>query len=306
MKLYKIRFTLKSFLLFGVIALVWGACGDPGVDPETGDPINFETVPQKFPITPGIIDEASGLASSATMGGYLWTLQDSGRPNSLYLISADGKAIKEFNIPGATNHDWEDLASGPGPVEGVNYLYIGETGNNNPPMTSTNIIYRIPEIGNIGEAFKQNNLEKITYSYPDGPRDAETVLLDPLTKDIFIVSKELDKAGLYRLPYPQSTSAVITAEKVGNIPSVVFTTGGSVSVNGGEILIRTYISASYWKRKTGETIGQTLLRSPTKQLFIAAEPQGESICFDREAKGFYTLGEIGQATSVFLNYYLRK
>ena len=306
MKLYKIRFTLKSFLLFGVISLVWGACGNPGVDPETGDPINFETVPQKFPITPGIIEEASGLASSATMSGYLWTLQDSGRPNSLYLVSADGKAIKEFNIPGATNHDWEDLASGPGPVEGVNYLYIGETGNNNPPMTSTNIIYRIPEIGNIAEAFKQNNLEKITYSYPDGPRDAETVLLDPLTKDIFIVSKELDKAGLYRLPYPQSTSAVITAEKVGNIPSVVFTTGGSVSVNGGEILIRTYISASYWKRKTGETIGQTLLRSPTKQLFIAAEPQGEAICFDREAKGFYTLGEIGQATSVFLNYYLRK
>jgi hypothetical protein len=302
MNLYKIRFTLKSFLLFGVIGLIWGGCSDP----ETGLSINFESAPQSFPIIPGVIDEASGLASSATMKGFLWTLQDSGRPNSLYLLSADGKMIKEFSIPGATNHDWEDLASGPGPVDGVNYLYIGETGNNNAPMTATNMIYRIPEVGNISEAFNQNSLEKITYRYPDGPRDAETVLLDPLTRDIFIVSKEMDKAGLYRLPYPQSTSAVITAEKMGVIPSVVFTTGGSVSANGDEILIRTYISAAYWKRKTGETIGQTLLRSPTKNLFVAPEPQGEAICFDQEAKGFYTLSELGQTTSVSLNYYIRK
>jgi len=306
MKLYKIRFVLKRFLILITISSFWTACGDTAVDPETGVSTNFETIPKSYPITPGIIDEASGLAPSFTMNGYLWTLQDSGKPNSLYLMTPDGKTIKEYNVPGSQNHDWEDLASGPGPVDGVNYLYIGEIGNNNPPMTATNKIYRVQEITSASAAFSQNNLETITFSYPDGPRDAETLLLDPVTKDIFVVSKEADKAGIYRLAYPQSTSQTIMAEKVGNIPSVVFTTGGNVSFSGNEILIRGYFSASYWTRKSGETIGQTLLKEPTKQIIIAPEPQGEAICFDREAKGFYTLGEIGQAASVNLNYYLRK
>jgi len=306
MKFYKFRFKLQNVLLILILVISWSACSDPEVNPETGESVNFDTVPQQFPIQPGIIDEASGLANSFSMSGYLWTLQDSGKPNSLYLISTDGKSIREYNIPGATNHDWEDLSSGPGPAEGVNYLYIGEIGNNNPPMTSTNIIYRIPEISSRDGSFSQSSLEKITFSYPDGPRDAETLLLDPVTKDIFVVSKELDKAGLYRLAYPQSTSSTIVAEKVGNIPSVVFATGGSVAVNGGEILIRNYTSAFYWIRNSGETIAQTLLKSPKKQIFLAPEPQGEAISFGRDGKGFYTLGEIGQATSVNLNYYQRK
>lgn len=306
MKLYKFSFTLQNPLLFFILLLLWSACSDPEVNPETGDSVHFETVPQPFPIQPGIIDEASGLANSFSMPGYLWTLQDSGHPNSLYLLSSDGKTIKEYNIPGSTNHDWEDLSSGPGPVDGVTYLYIGEIGNNNPPMTATNLIYRVPEISNINGSFSQSSLEKITFRYPDGPRDAETLLLDPVTRDIFIVSKELDKAGLYRLAYPQSTTSTIVAEKIGNIPSVVFTTGGSVSVNGSEILIRNYTSAFYWVRNSGETIAQTLLKSPKKQMLLAPEPQGEAINFSLDGKGFYTLGEIGQGTSVNLNYYQRK
>jgi hypothetical protein len=306
MKLFKIRFKSVKFFVFIIISVFGISCGDSVVDPVTGDSVDFETVPKLFPITPGIIDEASGLANSLNFNGYLWTLQDSGKPNSLYLISTDGKIIKEYNVPGSLNHDWEDMASGPGPVDGTNYIYIGEIGNNNPPMTSSNIIYRVPEITDMSGSFNQDKLEKITFTYPDGPRDAETLLLDPMTKDLFIVSKQLTQSEVYRLPYPQSTTEIITAEKVGNIPSVVFTTGGNVSFDGNEILIRNYTSVFYWQRKSGETIGQTLMRGPDKSLVVAAEPQGEGISFDREAKGFYTLGEIGQASSVSLSYYPRK
>ncbi|MEO6684548.1 MAG: PE-PGRS family protein, partial [Dyadobacter sp.] len=279
MKLYKVRFKIVNILFFITIAGFVSSCGDSEVDPVTGRSSDFEMVPQKFPVTPGIINEASALASSFTMTGYIWTLLDSGNPNSVYLLSTDGKTIKEFNIPGSINHDWEAMASGPGPAGGTNYLYIGETGNNNPPMTATNIIYRVPEISDISGSFSQDKLEKITYSYPDGPRDAETLLLDPVTKDLFIISKELDKANIYRLAYPQSTSATITAEKIGTIPSVVFTTDGSISYDGSEILIRNYTSVFYWQRKSGETIDQTLLQAPKKTLITAAEPQAEGITF---------------------------
>ncbi len=114
------------------------------------------------------------------------------------------------------------------------------------------------------------------------------------------------KPNIYRLAYPQSTSATIIAEKIGTIPSVIFTTDGSISYDGNEILIRNYTSVFYWQRKTGETIGQTLLQAPKKTLITAAEPQAEGISFDREAKGFYTMGEIGQAASVIFKLLSKK
>lgn len=291
-----------KFLLFASCFIF--SCGsDP--EPSSGRSEQFESSPQKFDIQPGIIDEASGLAASASMNGYLWTHQDSGWPASLYLVSGDGKTIKEYGVPGAANHDWEDVALGPGPQEGVNYLFIGEIGNNNLPMTETNIIYRIPEPGNINSAFDGSKLDKIRFRYPDGPRDAETLLLDPVTRDIFVLSKE-SQTGIYRLAYPQSTTETITAEKVGVVPSVSIATSGDIAVNGDEIVIRTYVAVYYWKRNNGETVAQTLTKTANKILMVALEPQGEAVCFDRNADGFYTLSEKGNAERVTLNYYKRK
>ena len=304
MNLNKMRKRVGTEAIFSLLLMAWSC--DPSPTPSTGRSADFETIPQSFPITPGIIDEASGIAMSAGMAGYLWTIQDSGQPNSLYLISPDGKAIKQFPLPGTVNHDWEDLAVGVGPKADVSYMYVADIGNNNAPMTATNIIYRIPEVADMNGSFKQSDLEKITFKYPDGARDAETILVDPITKDVFIISKETDKTGIYRLASPQSVTETITAEKVGSIPSVFFTTGGNISVDGNEILVRTYLAVYYWQRKTGETVGQTLIRTADKQLTVAFEPQGEAVSFDRKADGFYTLSEKGTANGVSLNYYKRK
>lgn len=305
MKLYKRPGRQINPMLYSLLGLVL-CCGEPDPEPQTGSSVEFESVPQQSAIMPGIIDEASGLAPGRNLSGYLWTIQDSGAPNSVYLISSDGKEIKAYNVPGTANHDWEDIAVGPGPKEGTNYLYIGDTGNNNKPVTSTNAIYRVPEIGSLNDSFQQGSVEKITFSYPDGARDAETLLLDPVTKDIFILSKEIGSTGIYRLPFPQSTSETIVAEKVGTVPSVSLATGGSISADGKEIVIRTYLSVHYWAKKEGKTVAQTLTEPALKQLSVALEPQGEAICFDRENAGFYTISEKSNSSGVTLNYYKRK
>lgn len=288
-----------------LLPVLFIAC-DPEPAPTSGNSTEFASIPEKYPVTPGLIDEASGLTDSKNLPEYLWTHQDSGRPASLYLLSKDAKSIREYVVSGAHNRDWEDMASGPGPEPGVNYLYIGDIGNNNSPVAEVSVVYRIPEINNPDASFSKDRLEKIQFRYPDGPRDAETLMLDPLTKDIFIISKETLETGIYRLPYPQSTSEIILAEKIGIIPSVSIATSGDVSVDGSEILIRTYISAYYWKRNDGESVGQTLTRNATKILTIELEPQGEAICFDRDLSGFFTLSEIGMAKEVSLNFYKRK
>jgi hypothetical protein len=304
MNLHKVG-SLWSLQVFLALFLVSWSC-ERNPAPVQGKSSDFESTPQSSGMTPGIIDEASGLAPSSSLAGSLWTIQDSGQPNSVYLISQDGKSIKQYNLPGSTNHDWEDLAVGPGPASGVKYIYVADIGNNNLPMTSSNTIYRIPEISDLAGSFKQTDLEKISFKYPDGPRDAESILVDPMTKDIFIISKETDKAGIYRLAFPQSLTETTNAERLGTIPSVLFATGGTVSVDGSEILMRTYLGVYYWQRKTGETVGQTLLRAADKQLSVALEPQGEGICFDLKGDGFYTISEKANASAVSLNYYKRR
>lgn len=312
MKIYGSAAGRVRLVLSSLVFCVTCSCNDPEPSPGgNGLSDQFETTPELSPITPGIIDEASGLAASVTMPGYLWTVQDSGQPNSLYLVSKDGRNIKQYPIPGSTNHDWEEVAIGPGPDNGVSYAYIADIGNNNQPVTPTNTIYRIPEITGIDGSFSQNALQKITFSYPDGPRDAEALIVDPVTKDIFVLSKELQGTNIYRLAFPQSTKDVIVAEKVGTVPGVLFATAATISRDGSEIMVRTYTNGFipavyYWKRSNGETVGQTLVKSANKTLTVASEPQGEAICFENDGKGFYTLSEKSNAASVSLNFYKRK
>ncbi|MCF2503348.1 PE-PGRS family protein [Dyadobacter sp. CY107] len=305
MKLYKRLSGQIGVVLSSIIFCVTCAC-DPPPKPDETPTADFETTPQKVAITPGIVDEASGIVASYNMPGNFWVNQDSGQPNSLYLLSVDGKNIREMNIPGSANRDWEDVAAGPGPNAGVNYLYIGDIGNNNEPKSQVGVIFRIPEVANANAGFDGSKLEKITFSYPDGPRDAESLMLDPASKDLFIISKEGQNTGIYRLAFPQSTTETIVAEKMGTVPGVGLVTGGNISKDGSEILIRTYLAVYYWKVKTGESIGQTLTQPSTKQLLVALEPQGEAVCMDADGNGFYTISERSSAASVTLNFYKRK
>lgn len=277
------------------------------VDPGNSRSSAFENVPLRVPIAPGQVDEASGLADSRTLPGYLWTHEDAGSDNRLFLLNHEGTSIRGYVLPGIINRDWEDIAVGGGPQDGVSYLYLGDIGNNDAnPGTTSHFIYRVPELTTLDGSFAASNIAKITYRYPEGTPDAETLLLDPVTRDLFVVSKELDKSLLYRLPYPQSTEGVSTAELIGQVPAVLLATGGDISADGQEILIRTYTDIYYWQRKSGETIGQTLMRQALKKLPYELEPQGEAVCFDRDMKGYFTLSERRTATSVTLNYYKRK
>ncbi|MDA2929474.1 hypothetical protein MYX84_05930, partial [Acidobacteria bacterium AH-259-O06] len=157
------------------------------------------------------IVEASGLVDSRKNEHVLWTHNDRLRENALFALNTSGKHLGTYWIDGIENVDWEGLAIGPGPEPGVDYLYIGEIGNNRAPRDDIMYIYRIPEPV---VDFKQSPVEitlfdvdTIAYQYPDGSRDAETLLLDPLSKDLYIVSKRRNDTGLYRAALPTSNQS---------------------------------------------------------------------------------------------------
>ncbi len=110
---------------------------------------------------------------------------------------------------------------------------------------------------------------------------------------------------LYRLAYPQSTTELITAELLGELP-YTYVTGGAFSPDGSEIVIRTYTNIFYWSRKSGQSVGDAMQLTAARDLPYRLEPQGESICFDHDNKGYFTLSEKANNIDPTLNYYQRK
>ncbi|MBD2752823.1 PE-PGRS family protein [Spirosoma validum] len=267
----------------------------------------FASDPTVAAVTPGQIDEASGIADSRSQPGNLWIEQDSGSPSELALLGYDGSVKGKINIPGATNRDWEEMTIGPGPKDGVNYLYIGDIGDNNAQYPLYQI-YRLPEPASLQATV--SGVERINFRYPDGSRDAEAMFVDPQTKDIYIISKREDKVRLYRLNYPQNINEVTVAEALGELPLggglANYVTAAAISPDGSEILVRTYSQLYYWKRTSGQSIPDALQRGTSRQLVVRLEPQGEAVCFDKDGRGFFTISERASVASVNLYYYAKK
>ena len=268
----------------------------------------FASTPTSMSVTPGQIDEASGMADSRSMPGNVWIEQDSGNPAELALLGYDGKVKGKISVPNSTNRDWEELSIGVGPTAGTNYIYIGEIGDNNAQYPSC-IIYRLPEPTSLQTPITQ--VERINFRYPDGPRDAEAMFVDPATKDIYIISKREDKVHLYSLPYPQNVNDVTVATAFGELPAIGgglanYVTSAAISTDGQELLVRTYTQLYYWKRDSGQSIPDALQSGNYRTLPVRVEPQGEAVCFDKDNKGFFTISERANAAYVNLYYYARQ
>ena len=258
------------------------------------------------------INEASGIVASYRNKGLIWTHNDSGDKNRLFAMDANGKGTREFYLEGASNRDWEAISMANFP-EG-SFIYVGDIGDNNNEFP-TSTIYRVPEPEITGSTPQSNtlqNVQKITYKYTDGARDAEAFLIDQSSKDIFIVSKRESSKRLYRLPFPQSYNQTMTAEFVQELTfsagagTPLYIVDGNVSIDNKEIIIKNYLQIFHWRRNDNESIPDALKRTPKMQPYLA-EPQGEGICFAQDGSGYYTLSEQGNTTTLpKLYFYKRK
>jgi hypothetical protein len=66
--------------------------------------------------------------------------------------------------------------------------------------------------------------DPIELTYPDGSKDAETLLVDPLSGDIYVIAKREFFCKVYRAAYPQSTAKQMVMQLVA-ILSWEFVTG---------------------------------------------------------------------------------
>src|SRR5258708_7664777 len=171
------------------------------------------------------LEEASGLAASVANPGMLWTLNDNGNPAEVFLIDRHARTRLVCRLANVRNRDWEDIAIGAGPEEGKNYVYVADIGDNEAQY-EFKIIYRFvePVLSQEKEVIIRE-YDTLALRMPDGKRDAETLLIDHLTHDLFIVSKRENNVGLYRSPYP-FTHDTTTLEKVSTLHLTPIVAGG--------------------------------------------------------------------------------
>ncbi len=315
MRQSKLSFFVCLFLL---------ACEKPAptpTPPVTSIESTYENVQDRGLLENGQLDEASGLAASRLNRGFLWSHNDSGDRNRLFLFDTFGKGKYEFTIQGADNRDWEDMAVVK-EADGTATIYVADFGDNNTAYSSY-VIYWFKEPVISASTPTLNTIKqvnKVTFTVSDGSRDMECLLIDQQTKDLFIISKRETQKQLYKIAAANmvagSTTKAEFIQKLDNISQPFssaaqviqgfYITAGSVSPDNTEILVKNYLEIYYWKRKEGETIPQALSRQ-AKTVPYQMEPQGEGIAFAEDGGGYYTISESADGSSpVRLFFYKKK
>jgi hypothetical protein len=268
-----------------------------------------ENKPFGEPIDKGILEnkditEASGLAASRQNKGLFWTHNDSKDANRIFLFDGKGADKGTFYLDNAKNRDWEDLDIVT--INNIHFLYIADIGDNDGKHEKK-FIYRIkepkitPSQKPIIDTIK--GAETFVVSYPDANRNAECMMIDQQTFDLYIVSKFEENVVVYQVPYPQSTTKTNIAKPIAKLP-FSFATAGTISPDNQEIVIKNTDTIFYWKRKKNESITAALKR-PATILPYKKEPQGEAIAFAADGCGYYTVSEIKKKILPHLYFYKR-
>ena len=84
--------------------------------------------------------------------------------------------------------DWEDIAIGPR-AEGGNYLYLGDIGDNKSVRPFVTVYRTSEPTANAGATIPMGSYSAANLQFPGGPRNAESLFVDPVFGDLYILSK---------------------------------------------------------------------------------------------------------------------
>jgi hypothetical protein len=175
---------------------------------------------------PPFLTESSGLEVSGP--NEIWTFNDGGGEEALYLIDTSGNLLKTLTINISWNRDWEDIAQ-----DDQGNVYIANVGNNTNDNTDLTI-FKIPD----PSAVQSNSVaaQLISFSYEDQwsfPPPADSLHFDCeaiwwYENHLYLCTKNRTDpfdgiAYVYRLP---DAPGQYVAEKIG-----AFDTGGTTMLN---------------------------------------------------------------------------
>lgn len=264
------------------------------VEPATCPSFNAR-VSRGVPGSP--VNEASGLAVSRKNAHVIWTHNDSGDIERLIAIDMrNANIIGFFGVSTAQNGDWEDIAMGPGPTPGVDYLYVGRIGSGSSSKEIVRVAEPSVSADSRGQSKVLSGIERFKFVYPGGASyDAEGMFVDSTTGDVYVLTKSYSpKLFVYRAPL--NASATKTLEHVidisfnptSTVPNDKLPTAADMSPSGDEIVMKTYNQTYLWKRSAGQSVKDALLGT---RCDVPYPGGSEAIAFSADGRDLYSLSE---------------
>jgi hypothetical protein len=243
-------------LLLGPMAAVAWASTPPGrAAAAIGDTTRRHVA---FSIASPLITESSSLVVSTVHPGLLYTANDSGDSATVYVLDAsDGSLVGRTTLSGVTAVDVEAMAIG---TDGT--LVVGDIGDNTGVRSGV-ALHRIPQPrrGDVSVV-----PDTVALTYPDGPRDAESLLYDASSGRVFVASKLLGGAKVYRSPPDVFSRRHALLHPVGGAPALA--TDATFVEGHRYAMIRSYFSAVLYRFPGWHRLDS---------FDLPLQPQGESV-----------------------------
>lgn len=225
-----------------------------------------------FTLSDPRIRESSGLTRDPTRKLY-WTVNDSGDSGAVYGVRPGGDLAGVLRFR-ANPIDVEAV------VMEANRLYVADIGDNQARREFITVYFF--DNPRLGQTVPYRSLD---FAYPDGPHDAETLLVDR-TGRLFVVTKER-RGAIYAAPGQPSRQGVNRLIRVGDAPAYV--TDGTFLPEGNRIALRTYLSVEVLDATSYDVAAQ----EPAP-----LQPQGESVAVTLDGKALL-LGSEGRRSKVY-------
>jgi len=247
------------------------------------------------------VRESSGLADSPCQPNVFWTHNDNGDEAFIFAMTPTGKHLGTWRVAGARNDDWEDMAAYKAP-DGTSSLYIGDIGNNKLERPDLRV-YRVrePVVSDATATSNEKNplqteaAEMASFKYSGTPHNAETLMVQPQTADVYVLTKRLDGPSLVFKFKPQFGSATPeTAQKIAEVamPAVPngLLTGGAISPDGKRVILCDYSSG--YELILGDSVNfDEIWKSRPVPVDLSDRKQGEAVTFSPDGRSIFATSE---------------
>ncbi|MFZ0324346.1 MAG: hypothetical protein WAN48_09475 [Actinomycetes bacterium] len=250
---------LGAALVLSSVSSLWLAPAAAASDGPARLPASREYV-----VADPTLDEISGMVASQLHDGVSYVVEDSKNGPHVYAIGPDGQTVATFTLNGAVNVDWEAMAPGTDD-HGNPVLWIGDIGDNDSQRDSIRL-YRVDEPVDLVDG--SLGWTKVDLTYPDRAHNAEALLSDPKTGQLFVVTKEALGAGVYAAPVDLARGNTYQLTRIADAP--MFVTDGAISPDGSLTVLRTYGDAVFVDGPAGPELAHFML---------PPQPQGETLAF---------------------------
>jgi len=191
----------------------------------------------------GAIPESSGVVESPKWGasGIYWTHPDSNNKPRIYAFSLKGQVLREVDVMGAKNRDWEDISS-----DDQGRLILADIGDNKHVRGGITL-YRMAEPDPTNKLERPEIPDVFEYHYPEGKPKEDAEGLVVWKENAYVFSKDVTRVRVYRLALPARApgeGVVAQAEFVEESEMPANVTGAALSEDGLSLALLTYLSVT--------------------------------------------------------------